>query len=329
MNQIVESFIDKDERLKSMYESTSIESKRQAISEGTKRIDNAVEKGVGADYNSLQTVFKEILNQDLSSNASSLVDTQLTQGKNLDSNVRNFVSQGQNNISNTNVNNSINQNPANTYQSQIDNAKTNSIQNMDNYKENTSLNNQEKIDKGNEILKEHKDDNDKSSRSGKALESVISGVPDMKKGYENLADLTKWETPGSDGKQELKNSEKNWDENLNKLFNKEISPQVTQGKNLDTTLQNGVNQGQNNISNTNVNNSINQNPANTYQSQIDNAKTDFSDDIKGIPQSLVFKSQHNPQIAEVKEQLSYLKDDIENLNMSNIQPIIDNKKGKK
>ena len=200
---------------------------------------------------------------------------------------------------------------------------------MDNYKENTSLNNQEKIDKGNEILKEHKDDNDKSSRSGKALESVISGVPDMKKGYENLADLTKWETPGSDGKQELKNSEKNWDENLNKLFNKEISPQVTQGKNLDTTLQNGVNQGQNNISNTNVNNSINQNPANTYQSQIDNAKTDFSDDIKGIPQSLVFKSQHNPQIAEVKEQLSYLKDDIENLNMSNIQPIIDNKKGKK
>ena len=58
---------------------------------------------------------------------------------------------------------------------------------MDNYKENTSLNNQEKIDNGNEILKEHKDDNDKSSRSGKALESVISGVPDMKKGYENFA----------------------------------------------------------------------------------------------------------------------------------------------
>ena len=84
MPQVIENFINNDERLKSMYESDSIDANRKAISEATNRIDTAKRTGFGADYNSLKEAFKEVINKDLvGSNVSNLVNTQIDQGKNL------------------------------------------------------------------------------------------------------------------------------------------------------------------------------------------------------------------------------------------------------
>ena len=218
--QVVEKFIENDDRLKRMYESDSINAKRQATSEATGRINEAYSRKVGADYNAFAQAYQEITGKDLKGNISDLVNAQINQGKNLDSNIGNVVSLGQNNISNTNVNNSINQNPINTYESQSDKFKNNAIQDMNKHKEDTKLNTQSTIDKGDEVLQKNKTENDNSSRSGKALEATASGVPDIKKGIENLSELYTIKTPGSNGIQELKNSEKNWDNNIDKLLNK-------------------------------------------------------------------------------------------------------------
>ena len=147
-----------------MYESGDTRAAKNAVDEASKRIDKAYANGTGADYNNLNTAFINISGFDARGNISELVNTQINQGKNLDSNVGNVVSQGQNNVSNTNVNNSINQNPTNTYQSQADDFKNSSNQNMSTHKNNTSLNTENTIDKGDEILKNNSDENDKSSR---------------------------------------------------------------------------------------------------------------------------------------------------------------------
>lgn len=202
--QVVEKFIENDDRLKRMYESDSINAKRQATSEATGRINEAYSRKVGADYNAFAQAYQEITGKDLKGNISDLVNAQINQGKNLDSNIGNIVSLGQNNISNTNVNNSINQNPINTYESQSDKFKNNAIQDMNKHKEDTKLNTQSTIDKGDKLLEERKNENNEDSRAGKALTAItVGGIGDMKKGVENL--ITKdWnkETAylGTDGK---------------------------------------------------------------------------------------------------------------------------------
>jgi conjugal transfer mating pair stabilization protein TraG len=214
MPEVTKQFIQNDERLKAMYESGDSKASKNAVDEASKRIDKAYATGVGADYNNLNSAFVNVSGFDAKGNISDLVNTQINQGKNIDSNVGNVVSQGQNHISNTSVNNSINQNPTSTYQSQADNFKNHSIQNMNEHKDNINLDNEKTIDKGTQILQKDKTDNDNSSRSGKALEATGSGVGDIGKGLKNLTELTTWKTPGSDGVQELKNSERNWDKNV-------------------------------------------------------------------------------------------------------------------
>ncbi|KLE06506.1 hypothetical protein AF78_03000 [Aliarcobacter butzleri L353] len=218
MPEVTKQFIQNDERLKSMYESGNERAIKDAINDATHRIDKAFKMGAGADYNNLNSAFISTTGFDLKGNLSDLVNTQLNKGKNLDSNIGNIVSNGQNGVANTDINNSINQNPTKDYQTQSDNFKNSSTQNMNKHKEDTKLNTQDTIEKGNEVLKNHKDENDKSSRIGKSLSATGDGVGDIGKGLSNLHDMLSWKTPGSDGTQEIKNSQNNWDKNVNKLF---------------------------------------------------------------------------------------------------------------
>jgi conjugal transfer mating pair stabilization protein TraG len=231
MPQVIENFINNDERLKSMYESDSIDANRKAISEVTNRIDTAKRTGFGADYNSLKEAFKEVINKDLvGSNVSNLVNTQIDQGKNLSSNVDNMVANGQNAVSNTTVNNSINQNPTNNYQSQANDFMNKSTEDMNNHKENTKLNTQDTIEKGGKELEKNKEENNNRSRAGKALEATaVNGVTDIIKGAKNLIDDTTIKTPGSDGKQEIQNSQKNWNENTDKIFGNQNNKPTNDG----------------------------------------------------------------------------------------------------
>lgn len=185
-SQIIEHFIGNDERLSSMYNSNSIEAKRAATSEAIRRMDGAIKGENRADYNSLQTAFKEVLNQDLGSNVSNLVNTQLNQGRNLSYNVDNMVANGQNAISNTNVNNTINQNPTKNYEIKSDEFKNSAIEDINKHKEDTKLNNQSIIEKGSEILGDRNKENADDSRTGKAFVAMGSGLGDIKKGVENL-----------------------------------------------------------------------------------------------------------------------------------------------
>lgn len=220
MPEVTKQFIQNDERLKAMYESGDNTAIKNALDEASKRIDRAYTKGIGADFNNLNNAFMTTTGFDAKGNLSDIVNKQINDGKNLNSSLSNSVSNGHNNISNTDINNSINQNPTNTYTNQSDDYKNKSNIDMNKHKENSSLNTEKTINKGDEILQKNKTENDNSSRSGKALEATASGVPDIKKGIENLSELYTIKTPGSNGIQELKNSEKNWDNNIDKLLNK-------------------------------------------------------------------------------------------------------------
>lgn len=218
MPEVTKQFIQNDERLKSMYESGNERAIKDAINDATHRIDKAFKMGAGADYNNLNSAFISTTGFDLKGNLSDLVNTQLNKGKNLDSNIGNIVSNGQNGVANTDINNSINQNPTKDYRTQSDNFKNSSNQDMNKHKEATKLNTHDTIEKGDELLKNHKDENDKSSRIGKSLLATGDGAADIGKGLYNLNDILSWKTPGSDGTQEIKNSQKNWNENTDKLF---------------------------------------------------------------------------------------------------------------
>ena len=220
MPEVTKQFIQNDERLKAMYESGDNTAIKNALDEASKRIDRAYTKGIGADFNNLNNAFMTTTGFDAKGNLSDVVNKQINDGKNLNSSLSNSVSNGHNNISNTDINNSINQNPTSTYTNQSDDYKNKSNIDMDKHKENSGLNTEKTINKGDEILQKNKTENDNSSRSGKALEATASGVPDIKKGIENLSELYTIKTPGSNGIQELKNSEKNWDNNIDKLLNK-------------------------------------------------------------------------------------------------------------
>ncbi|MFW3399641.1 conjugal transfer protein TraG N-terminal domain-containing protein [Aliarcobacter butzleri] len=186
MPEVTKQFIQNDERLKSMYESGNERAIKDAINDATHRIDKAFKMGAGADYNNLNSAFISTTGFDLKGNLSDLVNTQLNKGKNLDSNIGNIVSNGQNGVANTDINNSINQNPTKDYQIQSDNFKNSSNQDMNKHKEDTKLNNQSIIEKGSEILGDRNKENADDSRTGKAFVAMGSGLGDIKKGVENL-----------------------------------------------------------------------------------------------------------------------------------------------
>lgn len=188
MPEVTKQFIQNDDRLKAMYESGNSRAAANAVDEASKRIDKAYTAGIGADYNNLNNAFITVTGFDAKGNISDLVNTQINQGKNLDSNIGNIVSQGQSNISNTNINNSINQNPTDTYQSQANDFKNSSVQNMDKHKNETKLNTEKAINKGEEILEDRRNENNQDSRIGKAFVSLGGGMGDVKKGIENLVE---------------------------------------------------------------------------------------------------------------------------------------------
>ncbi|MCT7616646.1 conjugal transfer protein TraG N-terminal domain-containing protein [Aliarcobacter butzleri] len=261
MPEVTKQFIQNDERLKSMYESGNERAAKNAVDEGTKRIDKAYIAGAGADYNNLNNAFITVTGFDLKGNVSDLVNTQLNQGKNLSSNVDNMVANGQNAISNTNVNNTINQNPTKDYQTQSDEFKNNAIEDMNKHKEDTKLNNQSIIEKGSEILGDRNKQNADDSRSGKAFVAMGSGFGDIKKGIENL----------------IENS------------NKDTAYMSKDGKLLSS----------NNLG-----------------------------DIQSPISSVVFKdNKGNQELADVKMQLDFIKDDLSEINSASTQ--IPEKKGKK
>ncbi|MDN5093399.1 conjugal transfer protein TraG N-terminal domain-containing protein [Aliarcobacter butzleri] len=261
MPEVTKQFIQNDERLKSMYESGNERAVKNAVDEGTKRIDKAYIAGAGADYNNLNNAFITVTGFDLKGNVSDLVNTQLNQGKNLSSNVDNMVANGQNAISNTNVNNTINQNPTKDYQTQSDEFKNNAIEDMNKHKEDTKLNNQSIIEKGSKILEDRNKQNADDSRSGKAFVAMGSGFGDIKKGIENL----------------IENS------------NKDTAYMSKDGKLL---------------------------PSNNLG------------DIQSPIPSVVFKdNKGNQELADVKMQLDFIKDDLSEINSASTQ--IPEKKAKK
>ena len=230
MPEVTKQFIQSDERLKAMYESGNERAIKDAVNDATYRIDKAYTQGNGVDFNKLNNAFITVTGFDSKGNISSLVNTQLEQGKNLDSNVANSVSSGKDNISNTTVNNSINQNPTNNYQSQANDFMNKSTEDMNNHKENTKLNTQDTIEKGGKELEKNKEENNNRSRAGKALEATaVNGVTDIIKGAKNLIDDTTIKTPGSDGKQEIQNSQKNWNENTDKIFGNQNNKPTNDG----------------------------------------------------------------------------------------------------
>ncbi|WWW10919.1 conjugal transfer protein TraG N-terminal domain-containing protein [Arcobacter cryaerophilus gv. pseudocryaerophilus] len=230
MPEVTKQFIQSDERLKAMYESGNERAIKDAINDATYRIDKAYTQGNGVDFNKLNNAFITVTGFDSKGNISSLVNTQLEQGKNIDSNIANSVSSGKDNISNTTVNNSINQNPTNNYQSQANDFMNKSTEDMNNHKENTKLNTQDTIEKGGKELEKNKEENNNRSRAGKALEATaVNGVTDIIKGAKNLIDDTTIKTPGSDGKQEIQNSQKNWNENTDKIFGNQNNKPTNDG----------------------------------------------------------------------------------------------------
>jgi len=189
MPQITKQFIANDERLNSMYESGNIRAMKNALDEASKRIDKAYVSGAGADFNNLNNAFVSVTGFDARGNISDDVNKNLNEGKTLDAKTHGVVDTGHKNIADTNVTNTINENPKNTFQTKADDFKTTSMQNMNEHKENIALNSERLIDRGEEIIKGRRDDFTDDSRMGKAFVSAASGLGDIKKGVENLQHL--------------------------------------------------------------------------------------------------------------------------------------------
>jgi conjugal transfer mating pair stabilization protein TraG len=263
MPEVTKQFIANDERLSAMYESGDIRAAKNALDEASKRIDTAYKSGVGADYNDLNSAFSTVTGFDARGNLADKIDQNINDGKNLDSNVNNQVANGQNNISSNNVSNTIDQDPDSQYNLAKSHFKEASSKDMDTHNSDVALGMDKHIEKGGDTIQERKDDFTDDSRMGKSFVAVGDGIKDVGKGIENLDKaLGRIETHGSDGVQEMKNSEKNWDNNMDKLFDK------SQGTNSTSTAD----------------------------------------------------------IAEVKTQLSYLKDDIEDSQYQQPQAQIQTKK---
>jgi conjugal transfer mating pair stabilization protein TraG len=220
MPEVTKQFIANDERLSAMYESGDIRAAKNALDEASKRIDAAYKSGVGADYNNLNNAFSAVTGFDARGNLADKIDQNINNGKNLDNNVNTQVSNGQNSISNSNVANTIDQDPTKTYNEASKEFKDASNKDMDTHKSDVALGMDKHIEKGEETIQERKNDFTDDSRMGKSFVALGDGAKDIGKGLENLGQIGKWTTPGSDGVQEMKNSERNWDNNMDKLFNR-------------------------------------------------------------------------------------------------------------
>jgi conjugal transfer mating pair stabilization protein TraG len=187
MPAVTKQFIENDERLKAMYENGDIRAKKDAINDATYRINDAYNSGRGADFNNLNNAFITITGFDAKGNVSDLVNQNIQNGENLNKEVTNSVKNGEGSAHNANINNTINQNPNETYKTQSDDFKNKSNADMNTHKEKVSLNTQNHIDKVGEVIEERRKENADDSRSGKAFVAAGSGgLGDVKKGVENF-----------------------------------------------------------------------------------------------------------------------------------------------
>jgi len=190
MPEVTKEFIKNDERLSAMYESGDTRAAKNALDEASKRIDSAYTSRMGADYNNLNNAFSTITGFDARGNLSNLVDANINDGKNLDTNIKGTVNLGQNDITTSNVNNTINQDPTNTYSTEANKFKEDGNNDMNNHKNNVALNTEKYIDKGGDTLQERRDDFTDDSRIGKAFVATAGdGSKDVVKGLANLKNL--------------------------------------------------------------------------------------------------------------------------------------------
>lgn len=237
MPEITKQFIQNDERLKAMYESGNLAAAKAAINDATYRIDKAYSTGVGSDWNNLNNAFITITGFDAKGNLTDNVNKQLDEAKNINTLVQNQIATGQEKVSNATIKNDINQNPRQNYDDQVNNFKKDALTDIETFKDSSKLNTEDKINKGTKDIETKKAEHDADSRAGKALEATSSGVGDIGKGLSNLDELTKWNTPGSDGTQEIKNSQNNLNKNLDKLLNNNPTTNQTSNSNQISELK--------------------------------------------------------------------------------------------
>ncbi len=188
--QVVEKFIENDEILSRYYNSGNSEVSAVAVSNATHRMNDAFISGVGADYKAFNEAYKEITGKDLKGNLADTVNQNINDGKNLDTQATNTVTTGHNTISRTNVANTINQNPTNTYNEAANDFKNQAKTNMDDHKNNVALNTGKYIDKGGDVIQERRDELTDDSRIGKAFVATAGdGGKDIVKGLSNLKNL--------------------------------------------------------------------------------------------------------------------------------------------
>lgn len=191
MPQITEQFIQNDERLKGMYESGDIRASKNALSEASFRINEAYKSGVGHDYRILNDAFKSITGFDARGNLANLVDENINSAKSLEQDVNNDILKGYNKIDNSDVKNTINQDPTTAYNQNATTFKDESISSMNEHKDKVSLNTGKYIDKGGDEIKYRRDDFIDDSRIGKAFVATGGNNPseDIAQGLANLKNL--------------------------------------------------------------------------------------------------------------------------------------------
>ena len=304
--QVVEKFIENDEILSRYYNNGDSESSRVAVSDATHRIDEAFKNGRGTDYNALNDAYKEITAKDLSGNLAQTVNQNINDGKSLETNIENTVGDGKTNIDNSKVENIIDHNPIKDYIQESIIMKEESAADMNKHKKDVALDTEKYIDKGGDIINDRRDDFKEQSRSGKALESTASGIGDIGTGLQNLNKLTSHDGIGGM-------------EHDYKIDNNFID------KTYDKAQDSGF-ISNNFISDDKIRNSSKFDDFSTKElyALYDNDKNSFhlnepsrnmvKDEILSRETSTGNNtniSNNSTELADVKNQLSYLKDDIE------------------
>lgn len=219
---LIEKFIENSDNdvLKGNYNYGGIHM-QQAVDEASIRMTRAAlhPEQYPTDYNILKESYKDISGgYDISTNQFDTVNNHISTGKNLDENVKDQITSGHNNISSSKVSNTIDQDPTNLYNNAAKEFKDQSNLDMENYKKEIALNTEKHIEKGGEIIQQGRDEAMDDSRMGKALSAIGDGARDIGKGLDNLDKPYRWESPGSDGVQEMQNNQRNWNNNMNTIF---------------------------------------------------------------------------------------------------------------
>jgi len=172
MPEITKQFIANDERLSYMYDSGDPRAMKDALSDASYRIDKAYKNGVGADFDNLNSAFINVTGFDTKGNVENIVDGNITSGQQLDQSVHTTVATGQNDLQNRNVNNTINQNPTNAYNTEANSFGNNTDENMNQHKDNVALNNKGAITQGGDGITERREEFVDTMKTEKAFKEI-------------------------------------------------------------------------------------------------------------------------------------------------------------